>query len=70
MHWITRENVTETLRTEITENQKKLAALLERNILGKVEDPVEIFRTRSLLEARLNNAQKDLEIWLDYPRTF
>jgi len=70
MHWTTRENITEKLRGEITESQRKLSSLLERTILGIPEDPVEIFRARSMLEARLNNAQKDLEIWLDYPRNF
>lgn len=70
MHWVTRENITEKLRKEITESHQKLSGLLERVILGKPEDPVEVFRTRSMLEARLNNAQKDLEIWLDFPRNF
>ena len=70
MHWVTRENITEKLQGEITESHQKLSKLLERVILGKPEDPVEIFRARSMLEARLNNAQKDLEIWLDLPRNF
>lgn len=70
MHWMSRENITEKLRKEITESQQKLSGLLERVILNKPEDPMEIFRTRSMLEARLNNAQKDLEIWLDLPRNF
>lgn len=70
MHWITRENVTEQLRSEITENQKKLSSLLERTFLGKQEDPLEIYRTRSMLEAKLNNAKSDLELWLDVPRIF
>jgi hypothetical protein len=70
MHWTTRESITEKLRGEITESQQKLSKLIERTILGKQEDPLEIFRARSLLEAKLNNAQKDLEIWLDYPLNF
>jgi hypothetical protein len=68
MHWITRENVTEHLRYEIAECQRKLSALLERNLSGKPEDPIEIYRTRSMLEARLNNAKTDFELWLDTPR--
>ena len=70
MHWITRENVTEQLGSEITECQRKLSALLERNITKTPEDPLEIFRTRSMLEARLNNAKADFEVWLDTPRNF
>lgn len=70
MHWVNREDITEKIRKEITENHQKLSSLLERVIIGKPEDPIEIFRTRSMLEARLNNAQKDLEIWLDIPRNF
>jgi hypothetical protein len=70
MHWITRENITEQLRSEITESQRKLSALLERTISNRPEDPIEIYRTRSMLEARLNNAKSDLENWLDVPRIF
>ena len=70
MHWITRENITEQLRKEITESHQKLSNLLERTISVKPEDPVELFRLRSMLEAKLNNAKSDLEMWLDIPRIF
>ncbi len=68
MHWYIREKVIDTLRQEITNCQQELSELLKRNLLNKAGDPMEVFKARSILQARLNNAQKDFEIWLDSPR--
>ena len=70
MHWITRENITEKLRSEVADAQNKLQALLERTIKETPDNTVEIFRARSALEARLNIATEKLQIWLDVPRDF
>jgi len=70
MHWKHREITLERLRQTVERSQQDLSKLLLEGILAKQLDSVEYYKAQSLLTARLNMSKKDLEAWLDIPRSF
>lgn len=69
MHWKHRELSLEKLRYLADKHQEELSNLILENIRTNL-DPIEFYKAKSLLQAKLNNTRKDLEAWLDTPRIF